>query len=87
MRRITAVLLVSASMAAFGAVPALAQTGGGDCNEANFQSEPYNNINIRGSQHNQQGSCNVQSNDDTSSGSYPAELEALVEAFVNSYYS
>jgi hypothetical protein len=69
-------------MVVFGAVPSFAQSSVGDCTETNFQSEPFNNSNVRGSQQNQQGSCNVQSNDDTSR-SNPTDLADLVEAFQN----
>ena len=85
MRRIIALLTIPALMVVFGATPTFAQSSGGDCNERNFQSEQFNNINVRGSQQNQQGSCNVQSNDDDTSGSNSTDLADLVEAIKNSF--
>ena len=63
MKRIFMVLAVSALMAAMmvaSAMPAFAD----DCNSENQQAGLVNNLNALGSQQNQQGSCNVQTDDD-----------------------
>ena len=72
MKRIFAVLAVSALMAAMmvaSAMPAFAHDGnhgdGDDCNSSNQQAGLLNNTNVLGSQQNQQGSCNEQTDDDT----------------------
>ncbi len=66
MRRIIAMLTVTALMAVFGVTPAFAQVGGGgdDCNSQNTQAGLLNNTNLLGSQQNQQGSCNTQQDND-----------------------
>lgn len=66
MRRIIAMLIVTALMAFGAAVPAFAQGDGAgdDCNSANTQAGLLNNTNVLGSQQNQQGSCNTQEDND-----------------------
>jgi hypothetical protein len=64
MKRIFAIFAVIALLA-LPAGPAFAgHSGGDDCNSANQQAGVLNNTNVLGSQQNQQGSCNVQQDND-----------------------
>ena len=67
---ITVAALVAVATATSGLLLALADGGrGGELGdrseESDTRSGPFNNTNVRGSQQNQQGSNNVQTDDDT----------------------